>query len=150
MSEPVNIADCLNGLIGATADTEAQFHAAAGDVRSEEARTLLLDRARRFGCAAAALRALAAERGLVPVAPTAPGGATRIPPNDEAGILAECERREVGVILAYRDALECALPAGVHAVVAREFARLLASLGSLRAVRERAARQRRQVVGPVL
>jgi len=150
MSEPVDIADCLNGLIGATADSEALFHAAAGDVRSEEARALLLDRARRFGRAATALRTLAAECGLVRVAPTALGGATRIPPDDEAGILAECERREDGVILAYRDALECALPAGVHAVIAREFERLLASLGSLRAVRERAARQRGQVAGRVL
>ena len=51
------------------------------------------------------------------------------------------------MIVAYRDALEQKLPDPVRAVVAREFEQLLASLGTLRAARDRAARQHREVVG---
>ena len=53
-----DISECIDGLLEVTSDGTAAFHAAAGDVRSEEARALLLDRARRFGRAASALRAL--------------------------------------------------------------------------------------------
>ena len=143
-----DIDDCLADLIETAAGAGAAFHAAAGEVRSDEARTLLLDRAHRYGQAAASVRALAAARGR--------GGARdrgaaatlpRIVPADEARILAESERHECAVVVAFRDALEQALPREVRAVVAREFETLLASLGSLRATADRAARQRRFVVG---
>ena len=139
--------ECVDGLLVATGDGTAAFHAAAGDVRSEEARTLLLDRAQRLGRAASALRALAAAHGLDDRARAVANGAPRMTPADEDGVLAECERREAAVFVAYRDALECELPDAVRAVVMREFEHLLASPGSLRAVRDRAARQHRQVVG---
>ena len=140
------INECIDGLLDVTSGGVAMFHAAASDVRSEEARALLLDRAQRFGRAAAALRSLAAKRGLVESAHArTAAGANRTA--DEESILGECERREEGVIVAYRDALECALPAAVRGVVAEEFERLLASLGTLRAARERTARQHHQVVG---
>ena len=141
------INECIDGLLDVTSRSVAMFHAAASDVRSEEARALLLDRAQRFGRAAAALRSLAAKRGLVESAHARTGEPARIAPADEESILGECERREEGVIVAYRDALECALPAAVRGVVAEEFERLLASLGTLRAARERTARQHHQVVG---
>ena len=142
-----DVNECIDGLLDATGDGTAAFHAAAGDVRSEEARALLLDRAERFGRAASALRVLAAERGLDDRARVGTGGAPRPAPAEDAAVLTECERREAAVIVAYRDALEHRLPHAVRAVVAREFEHLLASLGTLRAARDRAARQHRQVVG---
>lgn len=142
-----DIDDCLADLIETAAGAGAAFHAAAGEVRSDEARTLLLDRAHRYGQATASLRALAAARGY---RSARDGGAAsalpRIGPADEAHILAECERRECAVVVAFRDALERTLPQEVRAVVAREFETLLGSLGSLRATADRAARQRRFVV----
>jgi hypothetical protein len=139
-----DIDECLAGLLDATAGAEASFHVAAGEVRSEEARLLLLDRAQRYGRAAARLRAAAPAPAKPPRETPAP---PRIGPADEAHILGECERRECAVVVAYRDALERALPQDVRALVAGEFESLLGSLGSLRAARERAARQRRFAVG---
>jgi hypothetical protein len=115
-------------------------------VRSEEARVLLLDRAQRYGRAAARLRAATAARGRVHRAAAAPV-ATRIGPADEAEVLAECEERESAVVVVFRDALEGRLPAALHGLIAAEFELLLGSLGSLAAVRERAVRQRRFFVG---
>jgi uncharacterized protein (TIGR02284 family) len=144
------INDYLDGLIDATSDSEAAFHVAAGEVRGEEARTLLLDRARRYGRATAALRALADERGLAP-GPGAYTAPTRgIAPPDDSAILAESERRESVVLFAYCDALERPLPPVMQEVIAHELERLLASLGSLRAARDHATRQRRQVAGQAM
>jgi hypothetical protein len=145
-----DVNECIDALLEATSRGAARFHSAAGDMRSEEARTLLLDRARRFGRAAAALRTLAAGRGISDVAHESARPGPEIGLTDEEGILGECERREAGIIVAYRDALECPLPAPVRAVVAQEFERMLTSLGTLRVARERAARQRRQLVGRAL
>jgi uncharacterized protein (TIGR02284 family) len=141
------INDYLGGLIDATRDSEAAFHAAAGQVRGDEARALLLDRARRYGRATAALRALADERGLQPDPRASAEPTPRIAPPDDAAILAESERKESAVIFAYCDALERPLPPPAQEVIAGELERLLASLGTLRAARDRAARQRRLVVG---
>jgi hypothetical protein len=145
-----DVNECIAALLEATSGGAVRFHAAAGGVRSEEARTLLLDRAWRVGQAAAALRTLAAERGTLDVIHEAGRPAPEIGPADDESILGECERREAGIIVAYRDALECPLPAPVRAVVAREFERMLTSLGTLRVARERAARQRRPLVGRAL
>jgi uncharacterized protein (TIGR02284 family) len=138
------INDYLDGLIDATSGSEAAFHAAAGEVRGEEARRLLLDRARRHGSATAALRVLADARGFTPGTGTSaePAPRMRTAPPDDAAILAESERRDSVVILAYCDALERALPPVVQEVIAHELECLLASLGTLRAARERAARRR--------
>jgi hypothetical protein len=140
-----DINECLAGLIEITADAEASFHGAAGDVRSEEARLLLLNRAERYGRAAASLRATAAARGGAAAADHPQP--QRIAPADEEHILDECERKECAVAVAFRDALDRRLPPDVGAVVAVEFETLLGSLGSLRTAGERAARQRRFVVG---
>jgi len=140
--------ECLAALIDAAAGAGAAFHAAAGEVRSEEARALLLDRADRYGRAAAGLRSRAASGG--PDTARAGDADSGLPPigaSDEARILAECERRECAVVVAFRDALEQKLPPDLRAVVAREFEPLLFGLGSLRVVAERAARQRRHVAG---
>ena len=142
-----DISECIDGLLEVTSDGTAAFHAAAGDVRSEEARALLLDRAGRLGRAASALRALTIAHGLDDHPRAVGDRAPRIAPADEADILTECERREAAVIVAYRDALEQKLPDPVREVVARELEQLLASLGTLRAARDRAARQHREVVG---
>jgi hypothetical protein len=141
-----DIDECLADLIEAAAEAEVAFHAAAGEVRSEEARVLLFDRAQRCGRATARLRAAAAGRGGVRPAVARPA-AQRIGPADEAHVLAECERLESAVVVAFRDALDRRLPSALQAVVAAEFEGLLGSLGSLCTVRERAARQRRFVVG---
>jgi uncharacterized protein (TIGR02284 family) len=143
------IVDYLDGLIDTTSGSEAAFRAAAGEVRGEEARSLLLDRARRYGCATAALRALADARGVTPGAGASAEPAPRIrtAPPDDAAILAESERRESVVIFAYCDALERALPPEVQEVIAHELECLLASLGTLRAARERTVRRRRLAAG---
>jgi hypothetical protein len=141
------LTECIDGLTDATSESEAVFYAAAGDVRSEEARTLLLDRAQRFGRAAAALRALADERGVALEAGASLSSPNRLPPADEAGILAACEQREESLIIDYRDALEHGLPDPVRRVIAREFENLLACLGTLGVTRDRAARQQRLIVG---
>ncbi len=140
------IDECLGALIEATGDAEASFHAAAGDVGSEEARALLLERAQRYGRAAASVRAAAAGRGRVRGIRTGPAP-PRVGSADDAHILGDCERRECTVLVAFRDTLERNLPREVRAVLTREFETLLGSLGSLRAAGERAARQRRFVVG---
>ena len=141
-----HINECLADLIEVTADAEASFHAAAGEVRSEEARLLLLNRAQRYGQATASLRAAAAARGDGPAARHRPE-LQRIAPADEAHILDECERKECAVAVAFRDALDRRLPTELGAVIAAEFETLLGSLGSLRTAGERAARQRRFVAG---
>jgi uncharacterized protein (TIGR02284 family) len=141
-----DINECLAGLIEVTADAEASFHSAAGEVRSEEARLVLLNRAQRYGRAAASLRATAAARGSAPAAYRR-SEPQRIAPADEEHILDECERKECAVAVAFRDALDRRLPPEVGAVVAAEFETLLRSLGSLRTAGERAARQRRFVAG---
>jgi uncharacterized protein (TIGR02284 family) len=141
-----DINECLAGLIEVAAEAETSFHAAAGEVRSEEARLLLLNRAQRYGQATAKLRATAAARGNTP-APDHHLEPARIGPADEAHILGECERQESAVAVAFRDALDRRLPSDVSAVVAAEFETLLGSLGSLRTAGERAARQRRFVAG---
>jgi hypothetical protein len=141
-----DIDECLAGLIEVAAEAEVSFHAAAGEVRSEEARLLLLNRAQRYGQATASLRAAAAARGGRLPADRRPES-QRIGPADEAHILGECERKECAVAVAFRDALDRRLPLEVGAVVAAEFEVLLGSLGSLRIAGERAARQRRFVAG---
>jgi uncharacterized protein (TIGR02284 family) len=131
----------LSSLIHATSEGESAFHAAAAAVGGEDPRLLLLDRARRYGRAASALRALAREQGVavragnVTDAPISLG--RDAPARDDAAILMQCERIEDAALVAYRDALELALPGPVRAVVEREFDGLIASLGSLRALRER-------------
>jgi hypothetical protein len=141
-----DIHECLSGLIEAAAEAEVAFHSGASDVRSEEARLLLLDRAQRYGRTAGRLRELAAARGR-PHTPLLPEQSPRIAPAEEAHVLDAAEQRESDVAVAFRDALERPLPSEVRAVVAAEFETLLGSLGSLAAVRDRAARQRRFVVG---
>jgi hypothetical protein len=100
-----DIDECLAGLIEVAAEAEVSFHAAAGEVRSEEARLLLLNRAQRYGQATASLRAAAAARGGRLPADRRPES-QRIGPADEAHILGECERKECAVAVAFRDALD--------------------------------------------
>ena len=92
------------------------------------------------------MRATAAGRAGSGIRGPAPAAARRVPA-DDAHILDECERQECAVAVAFRDALDRRLPPEVGAVVAAEFETLLGSLGSLRTAGERAARQRRFVVG---
>lgn len=130
--------ECINELIRVTAESEAAFHAAVAAVRGDEARALLLDRAYRFARAAAALRAIGRDQAIEPPSlghVSAPSG------DDDASILSDCERREDRAIVAFRDALEAALPSNVRRTVEREFDSLLARLGSLRALRDRLARR---------
>jgi len=134
------LTEALERLIRTTSDSDAAFHAAAAVVRGDEVRALLLDRAYRFTRAAAALRAVARANGVTIAAPP-PADAAWRPDADDSTILAEGERREDRVIVAYRDALELSLPAAVRRTVEQEFDSLLASLGSLRALRDRLARQ---------
>lgn len=140
------INEYVDSLIDATSDSEAAFHAAAGAVRGDEARALLLDRAWRHGRATAALRALADERRLKPT-PGAEPTPRIAPPRDDAAILTEAERKEAAVIFAFCDALERPLPPSVHQVIEDELENLLAGLGAWRSARDRAARQRRLVLG---
>jgi uncharacterized protein (TIGR02284 family) len=144
-----DINEHLADLIEVTAEAEASFHAAAGEVRSEEARLLLLNRAQRYGQATASLRSTGAARGGGPAATGHRPEPQRIGPADEEHILGECERKESAVAVAFRDALDRRLPPDVHAVVATAFETLLGSLGSLRAARERAVRQRPPAGQPV-
>jgi uncharacterized protein (TIGR02284 family) len=129
----------LRSVIRATSEGESAFHAAAAAVGGEDPRLLLLDRARRYGRAASAMRAMAREQGVAirPESVTDAPIRCDAPARGDAAILMECERIEDAAIVAYRDALELALPPPVRAVVQREFDGLLASLGSLRALRER-------------
>ena len=137
----------LGIVIRATSEGESAFHAAAAAVVGEDPRLLLLDRARRYGRAASALRALAREQGIAIRAERATDRPARLGPDtaarDDAAIVMECEHIEDSALVAYRDALELALPGPVRAVVEREFDGLIASLGSLRALRERLAARTR-------
>lgn len=132
--------DCdarIQVLIRETAQGEAVLHACVAAVHSEEARALLLDRAYRFARAAAALRALARERGVEPPAVTD----VELPAQaDDVVLLGECARREDRVIVAFRDALEESLPAQLRRNIEREFDSLLGRLGNLRVLRDRLAR----------
>ncbi len=139
------IDDYLDGLIDATSDGEAAFHVAASEVRGEEARVVLLDRALRYGRATAALRTLADERSLAPGRGTHAEPRPRVAPPDDVAILEQSERRESVVLYAYCDALERPLPPAMQQVIAHELEHLLACLGTLRAARDRAVRQRRPV-----
>jgi len=131
----------LRRVIHATSEGESAFHVAAAAVGGEDPRLLLLDRARRYGRAASALRALAREQGIAIRAERTTDGPIRLgrdtAARDDAAIVMACEPIEDAALVAYRDALEFALPEPVRAVVEREFDGLIASLGSLRALRER-------------
>lgn len=67
---------------------------------------------------------------------------------DDLALLAECERREDLVIVAFRDALEAKLPSQIRRTIEHEFDGLLACLGSLRALRERLARRPQRAPAP--
>jgi uncharacterized protein (TIGR02284 family) len=131
---------CPEGLIDVVSANEAVFHAAVAVARNDEVRALLLDRAYRFTRAAAALRAMGCVLGDVQSSrrdiPVAPAG-------DDIALLDECERREDRAIVAFRDALEAALPTEVRRTIEREFERLLGRLGNLRALRDRLVQRER-------
>ncbi len=142
--------ESIEALMRVTAQNEAAFHAAVATAHSDEARALLLDRAYRFARAAGVLRSVARAQGVA-VSPPAHGGtASRLVGDDldDLSLLAECERREDLVIVAFRDALEAQLPHEVRRAIEREFDGLLACLGSLRALRERLARRPQRARAP--
>jgi hypothetical protein len=134
----------LGRLVRAATECEAAFHAAAAAVRGEEARVALLERAAGFGGAARTLRELGRSRGLLP--PFTVGrplmGRGEVSSADDATILARCERCEDLTAAAFRDLLDLTLPVTMRAALEPEFDRLLARLGRLRALRERADRRR--------
>jgi hypothetical protein len=132
--------ECLQGLIDVVSKGEAASHAAVAAARNDEVRALLLDRAYRFTRAAAALRAMGyglsetqSSKHDIPVSPA----------GDDIALLADCERREDGAIVAFRDALEATLPTEVRRTIEREFERLLGRLGNLRALRDRLVHRER-------
>jgi uncharacterized protein (TIGR02284 family) len=150
MIETQSLTDSLEALMRVTAQSEAAFHAAVATVRNDEARALLLDRAYRFARAAGVLRSIARAEGVA----TAPSGHAdtewRLSAEDlgDLALLAECERRENLVIVAFRDALEAKLPSEIRRTIEREFDGLLACLGSLHALRERLARRPQRAPAP--
>ena len=138
-----DLGECLDHLLDATRGAQFVFSVGASDVRSEEARGVLLERARRYADAAGALAALTpGECG-----PMRPWSPATTGPRDEVAVLEECEQRQDAVLVAYRDALELPLPAYVRSAIAREFDGLLSVNGAIATLRHRAERQLRQFVG---
>ena len=143
MIEMQSPTESIKALMRVTAQSEAVFHAAVATARNDEVRALLLDRAYRFARAADVLRSIARAEGVAIASPTYADTGSRLSAGDldDHALLAECERREGLVIVAFRDALEAKLSSEIRRTIEREFDGLLACLGSLGALRERLARR---------
>lgn len=131
----------LARLLAATLATEAALRASAARAERPELRGALLERWRVFARASCGLVALAGAwhgRVLVGVsgrllAHVDARRAGACLPSDDRALLAECRRREDEALVAYRDALEQALPDLAARALVAQFAALLDGCGALAA-----------------
>ncbi|HYE14156.1 MAG TPA: PA2169 family four-helix-bundle protein [Pyrinomonadaceae bacterium] len=130
MSGNSEVISTLNGLISACRDGQHGFATAADAAESAELKSLfttysqqraafageLRDEVRRLGGEAADSGSVtgAVHRGWMEVKAAATG-------RDDASILEECERGEGAALASYRSALGVDMPAGVRAIVERQF-----------------------------
>jgi uncharacterized protein (TIGR02284 family) len=131
MASDTQVISTLNNLIQTCRDGEEGFRTAAEGVESEELKELfrgysrqrasfageLQDEVRRLGGEAAEGGSVTGSfhRGWMGLKAALTG-------EDERAILGECERGEESALAAYRAALGTDLPAGVRAMVERQFA----------------------------
>ena len=131
MASDEEVISTLNGLIETCRDGQEGFRAAAEGVRGAELRELfhgyarqrarfageLQDEVRRLGGDPERSGSLVASlhRGWMGLRAALEGG-------DDRAVVSECERGEDAALAAYRSALDTDMPAGVRAMVERQFA----------------------------
>jgi uncharacterized protein (TIGR02284 family) len=130
MASTEEVVSTLNDLIAACRDAQEGFSTAAEGVKDEALRSLLLEYSRQRAGFAGDLQAEVRRLGGEPVTEGSVAGAIHrgwlgiraaVTGDDEDTILSECERGEDAAVANYRAALNADMPAGVRALVERQF-----------------------------
>lgn len=138
-----DVAGHLNTLIHTCRDGEKGFRAASEAVEDSHLCSLFRDFATQRGQFAIELENEVVRLGEVPATEGSMMGALHrgwlnlkaaIAGNDEAAVVAECERGEDSAVAAYRDALEKDLPETTHTLVARQYSFVQAAHDRVRAI----------------
>ena len=145
MASNEEVVSTLNDLIETCRDAEEGFSTAAEGVKDEELRALLLEHSRQRAGFAGDLQTEVRRLGGEPVTEGSVAGAVHrgwlgiraaVTGADEDSVLSECERGEDAAIANYRAALNADMPAGVRALVERQFAVIRDARDRFRALRE--------------
>jgi uncharacterized protein (TIGR02284 family) len=129
-SEAREVSEVLNELIRICRDGEQGFRTAATGIGDPTLRRLFESYAEQRASFARVLQAEVARRGDEPARSGDPAGALHrgwmkireaVAGNDEAAILAECERGEDAAVRAYRDAADQRLPRDTADLVERQY-----------------------------
>ena len=142
-----NVISVLNNLIETCKDGQEGFKQAAENVKNSSLRSLFheysMQRAQFVGELQDEVRHLGGDpENTGSFAGTLHRGwmniKTAISTQDDAAILAECERGEDSAVGAYQDALEEALPSNVSEVVNRQFSAIRQAHNNIRNLRDQA------------
>ncbi len=129
-SEGPGVPSVLNGLIEICKDGEQGFRAAADGTADATLRRLLESYAQQRAEFASELQVEVARLGGVPATSDDAGGALHrggikiretVSGNDDAAILAECERGEDAAVVAYREAVDQKIPDDLRTVIERQY-----------------------------
>jgi uncharacterized protein (TIGR02284 family) len=125
-----DVIDVLNKLIETCKDGEYGFRTCAEHVKSEQLRTVFLQRAETCRKGASELQAEVARRGGSAETDSSKTGAihrgwidlkAKLTGNSDQAALDECERGEDAALERYRDAIKNDLPSDVAAIVQRQY-----------------------------
>ena len=138
-----NVISTLNNLIETCKDGENGFRTAAGDVKNSELTTLFNTYSQQRAQFAAELQAEVRNLGGDPestgsVAATLHRGwiniKSTVTGEDEAAVIAECERGEDSAVKNYKEALNTTLPANIQTIVQRQFTQVKEAHDRIRAM----------------
>lgn len=136
----------LNGLIRVSRDGQEGFRVCAEHARSEHLKQIYMDRSRECADAVAELQSLVRQLGGDPDTDGSAVGAmhqgwvglrSALSRDDDAAVLAECERGEDVALEAYRNALDKPMPDFVRRVVLRQFEGVMSNHDQIRSLRNR-------------
>jgi len=142
------IISTLNDLIETCKDGEEGFRTCAENVQDGELKGMLMERSQRCGESVKELQSEVRRLGGDPDTHGSVSGAlhrgwlnvkSAITGNDEASVLAECERGEDVAIQRYQDVLREELPSDVRSLIERQYQGVMANHELVRGLRDRAA-----------
>jgi len=145
-----DVIDMLNDLIETCRDGSQGFETAAQHVRDSQLKTLFSRYAKQRQQFAADLEAEANRLGGSAERRGSVAGAlhrgwmnlkTAVSANDDAAIVAECERGEDAAKKAYEDVIKADLPMAIKSVVQRQYTQVKDAHDSVRAIEKSVARR---------